>query len=131
MYAEAYNEYYQAPSQEAYDYVAEVRTRAGVSTNPFSDYSDYASFRDFVRNERGRELCFESLRKYDLIRWGIFVQEMHNYSEWTSDERWSYDSSTSNLASTTGAAVQEKHIVMPLPSIELGVNTLLKQHPLW
>ena len=130
MYAEAYNEYYQAPSQEAYDYVAEVRTRAGVSTNPFSDYSDYASFRDFVRNERGRELCFESLRKYDLIRWGIFVEQMHKYADWTSDARWS-DVTTANLAASTGTTVQDKHIVMPIPSIELGVNTLLRQHPLW
>lgn len=130
MYAEAYNEYNEGPCEEAYNYVAEVRRRSGVDTNPFSSYSDYASFRDFVRNERGRELCFESLRKYDLIRWGIFVEEMHNYSEWTSDARWS-DATLANLAATTGNSVQNKHIVMPIPSIELGVNTLLRQHPLW
>ena len=89
MYAEAYNEYHRAPSQEVYDIVAEIRTRAKVKTRPYSEYDDYDSFRQFVINERGRELCFEALRKYDLIRWGIYVSQLKKYAEWTQDARWS------------------------------------------
>ncbi|MEE1099409.1 MAG: RagB/SusD family nutrient uptake outer membrane protein [Alistipes sp.] len=31
----------------------------------------------------------------------------------------------------TANAVQEKHIYLPIPTKELGVNTALKQNPLW
>lgn len=129
MYAEAANEVGTSPDQTAYDCVKAVRDRAGISTHPLSDY-DKESFRELVRNERGRELCFESLRKWDLIRWGLFVSAMHEYAEWTQDERWSKNTKAT-YAAAVGAAVEERHILLPLPAIELGVNTLLKQNPLW
>lgn len=129
MYAEASNEYNGMPTQKAYDCVKLVRDRAGVKTKPLSEY-DNASFRQFVRNERGRELCFESLRKYDLIRWGIFVQEMNKYSVYGADERW-FPHPTAHYAIAIGAAVIDKHIYLPVPSVELGVNNLLEQNPMW
>lgn len=129
MYAEASLEYTGAVSQEAYDCVKAVRDRAGISTKPYSGY-DPDSFREFVRNERGRELCFEATRKYDLIRWGIFVEAMGEYVKDATDERWS-GSAKASYASAIGSAVQPKHIVLPIPSVELGVNKLLIQNPLW
>lgn len=35
------------------------------------------SFRNAIQNERAKELCYEGLRKFDLIRWGIYVERMH------------------------------------------------------
>lgn len=129
MYAEAQNEYDGAPSQESYDCLKEVRSRAGIDTKDFSLYNG-ETFRQLVRNERGRELCFESLRKYDLIRWGIFVKSMNEYSVWTADKRWSkHDKAV--YAAAIGKAVEDRHIVLPVPSIELGVNSLLSQNKLW
>ncbi|MDE5890846.1 MAG: RagB/SusD family nutrient uptake outer membrane protein [Bacteroidales bacterium] len=130
MYAEAVNEYNGTPSQEAYDMVKEIRDRAGIKTKEFSSYSSYEAFRDLVRNERGRELCFESIRKYDLIRWGIFVKTMNEYPKWTNDDRWSKNAKA-EYAAAIGTSVQEKHIVLPIPAIELGVNKDLTQNPLW
>ena len=129
MYAEASLEYTGTVSQEAYECVKAVRNRAAVKTNEFSTY-DTASFREFVRNERGRELCFEGIRKYDLIRWGIFVEAMNGYVKAATDERWS-GSAKASYAAAIGSAVQDKHIVLPVPSVELGVNNLLVQNPLW
>lgn len=129
MFAEASLEYTGTVSQEAYDCVKAVRDRAGVTTKAYSEY-DPASFREFVRNERGRELCFEATRKYDLIRWGIFVKEMNGYVKAATDERWS-GSAKASYAAEIGKAVQEKHIVLPVPSVELGVNNMLVQNPLW
>ena len=129
MYAEASLEYTGTVSQEAFDCVKAVRDRAAVKTNDFASY-DVASFRDFVRNERGRELCFEGIRKYDLIRWGIFVEAMNGYVKDATDERWS-GSAKASYASAIGSAVQPKHVVLPVPSVELGVNNLLVQNPLW
>lgn len=129
MYAEAITES-GGDLNEAYDYVKQVRDRAGILTRDKSEYSSQESMRQFIRNERGRELCFESLRKYDLIRWGIFVREMRLYSQWISDSRWSTNAMATR-AGVLGTNVQEKHIYQPIPATELGVNKLLKQNPMW
>lgn len=129
MYAEASNEL-NGPTQPAYECVKAVRDRAGVQTRPMADY-DIDSFRQLIRNERGRELCFESLRKYDLIRWGEYVDAMHGYVQYAADERWSKEKTLSARAASIGGAVTDKHVYMPVPSIELGVNRLLVQNPLW
>ncbi len=132
MYAEAYNEYNGGPSTDAYNAVLEVRDRAGIATKDYAgNYDSYDTFQTFVRNERGRELCFEALRKYDLIRWGIFVKEMNNYKILVADPRMSKRIEMSTHLAGIGTNVQQKHIVLPIPSVELGVNELLKQHPLW
>ena len=128
MYAEASNEL-SGPTQEAYDCVVKVRTRAGVATLPMGSY-DKDSFRELVRNERGRELCFESLRRFDLIRWGIYVKEMNKYTEWAADERWS-KSAKASRAANMGGYIKPMHVLLPIPAIELGVNKELVQNELW
>ena len=128
MYAEASNEV-DGLTQAAYDCVKAVRDRAGIKTKDYAEY-DKASFRELVRNERGRELCFESLRKYDLIRWGIYVEEMNKYTQWAADERWVKNAKAQRAASM-GSYIKPMHVVLPIPSIELGVNDLLVQNPLW
>ena len=129
MYAEAVNEA-RGDASEAYDYVKQVRDRAGIQTLDKSEYSSQEAMRQFIRNERGRELCFEGLRKYDLIRWGIFVEEMRRYVLWQNDSRWS-GNAMALRAGTMGSNIQEKHIYQPIPATELGVNKLLKQNPMW
>ena len=131
MYAEAANEYLGAPTQKCYDCVKAVRDRAHISTRPFAEYSTHSSFRNLVRNERARELCFEATRKYDLIRWGILEPAMKDsYSKYFSDLRCnSYD--TSMYARRYVTLIGRRHDVLPIPAIELGVNPLLKQNPLW
>lgn len=130
MYAEAINEADAANTGEAYDYVKLVRDRAKIQTLDKSEYASQSAMRQFIRNERGRELCFEGLRKYDLIRWGIFVSEMRRYSNWQSDPRWA-GNAMATRAAVLGTNIQEKHIYQPVPATELGVNKLLKQNPMW
>ena len=129
MFAEADLENTGAVSQEAYDAVKAVRDRAGIKTCDIAEY-DAASFRQLIRNERGRELCFEALRKFDLIRWGIFTDSMKDYSRYAGDDRWSAVTTTA-YALNMASFVKARHILMPIPNIELGVNTLLKQNELW
>lgn len=129
MYAEAVNEYAGAPDALARESIRQVRTRAGVSTDE-SQLGGYDTFRTLVRNERARELAFEGLRKWDLIRWGEFVEAMNGYGDYAADERWIRDDSSS-LAEEIGTNVQRKHIYLPIPAKELGVNKLLRQNTLW
>ncbi len=130
MYAEAALEAGESISgYEPYDAVKAVHNRSNPDGMPAKGEID--DLGEMIRDERGRELAFESLRKYDLIRWGIFVESMKSsYVDDTQDVDWKYNG-TSTYASSTGGNVQDKHIVLPIPTIELGVNPLLEQHPLW
>lgn len=66
--AEAINE--QRGPDEAYQYVNEVRTRAGVA--PFAGMTK-DQLRTAILEERGRELYAEGVRRQDLIRNGSFI----------------------------------------------------------
>lgn len=130
MYAEAINEYAGAPDDQAKDAIREIRKRAGVKTDE-SLLGDYRSFRDLVRNERGRELAFEGLCKWDLIRWGTFVEKMHNAGTNQPTENKYRNVSYTNYASANYANVTARHIYLPIPTKELAVNHALRQNPLW
>ena len=95
---------------------------------------DYRSFQKIVREERSRELCFESLRKGDLIRWGIFVERMHEVADDIEQDMADVKEVNYKPASycVTGFRnVSEKHILQPIPAKELSLNRLLKQNPSW
>ena len=130
MYAEAINEYAGAPDDQAKEAIREIRKRTGVKTDE-SLLGDYRSFRDLVRNERGRELAFEGLRKWDLIRWGTFVEKMHNAGTNQPTENKYRNVSYTNYASANYANVTARHIYLPIPTKELAVNHALRQSPLW
>lgn len=55
---------------EAYDLVATIRTRAGC-TEALPYPGDQGAALDMILDERGRELCFEGKRWYDLVRVAI------------------------------------------------------------
>jgi hypothetical protein len=111
-----------------------VRERA-LGQGKTKAHSHYISkpeeFRQFVRNERGRELCFEATRKYDLIRWGEFVESMNKYAKYTADIQWSGNSGLASYAAIVGGNVEKKHVLQPIPLKELSTNRKLKQNPLW
>ncbi|MEI6751887.1 MAG: RagB/SusD family nutrient uptake outer membrane protein [Paludibacter sp.] len=53
-----------ATKADGVGYLNQIRARAGLSTM-ISDYD-----LSYIQDERSRELCFEGLRRADLIRWG-------------------------------------------------------------
>lgn len=131
MLAEAENEVNMKPTTLAYEAINEVRTRAGVSMLP--EGMSYSKFKEEVQNERGRELCFESIRRFDLIRWGIYYKRIKtDLKQALQDPRW--DNNTDNLKKAPQQYVdntEEKHIFFPIPARELAVNPLLKQNKYW
>ena len=132
MFAEADNEYNGAPSQEAYDCVKLIRDRAKIKTRDFAEY-DQAAFRQLVRNERGRELVGEAgIRRFDLIRWGNFAGVMRTtYNAYFTDVRCAGVTTASTYAAHIPGNIKDRHILFPIPNIELGVNPELKQNKLW
>lgn len=129
MYAEAMNEYNGSPTEDLYNIILPLRERAGIASEPFAKYASYEKFQQFVRNERARELCFEGLRKFDLLRWGIYLSSMKEVAALSGTSQW--NTSTARNYVTIVSRTSEKNNYMPIPSLELAVNTELKQNPLW
>lgn len=128
MLAEAENEAHDGPTALAYECLNEVRHRGNMSDLTSESYE---SFRQAVRDERARELCFESLRKYDLIRWGIYVKAVHDdLGKATTDKRWATGTNFIG-AKEYAARTQEKHQFLPIPTKELDVNVKLTQNKYW
>lgn len=75
--AEAINEQ-NGPTAEAVSYVEQVRTRVGLSNSiPAVAIAGKEAFRDFILDERGRELFCEGHRRRDLIRHDKFISTAH------------------------------------------------------
>lgn len=73
LLAEAENEV-NGPSNIAYDAINQVRLRAGLTeATPGMSQDD---FREAVRTERRHELYGEFQRRWDLMRWGIWMETM-------------------------------------------------------
>ena len=74
MYAEAENEV-NGPSADAYRYVDSIRLRSHASASPVGMTQD--QMRSWIFEERGREFVFEAQRRYDLLRWGVYLPVMN------------------------------------------------------
>jgi hypothetical protein len=123
MLAEAENEVTGATTL-AHEALNLVRKRAGLLDTTIAGQD---GFRDEIRNERARELCFEGLRKNDLIRWGIFVETMQD----ASDEIKAKATATYNYAAVNAANVNERHLLYPIPLTEMSLNKKMVQNPFW
>jgi len=131
MYAEAVNEYDGHPNEEIYNMILPIRNRAGIQSNPYSKYDTHDKFLKFIQNERARELCFEGLRKYDLVRWGIYLDSMKEVMELASRQAGWANTYDASVFIGQYSRMSEKNNYFPIPSLELAVNTELKQNPLW
>lgn len=75
--AEAINEQ-RGPLPEAIGYVEKIRARVGLPNSiPAPAIAGKDAFRDFILDERGRELFCEGHRRRDLIRHDRFISTAH------------------------------------------------------
>jgi hypothetical protein len=103
-----------------------VRLRSGLD-----DYSGSLAHKDFfdeIVDERLRELCFEGLRKQDLIRWNLLEKKL---AESSLAIKSSNGYSDSNVFHQTYLAAgknfdKTKHLLLPYPIQETQLNTALK-----
>ena len=129
MLAEAENEANQGPTALAYACLKEIRDRAGISEVKGVSYTD---FQQTVRDERARELCFEGLRKYDLVRWGLYYKAVHDdLGVAVADKRWSTASMYLGAAQFVNNTKEGQHEFLPIPYKELSVNTSMVQNKYW
>lgn len=125
MFAEAENEVH-GPTERAKAALNAVRQRANAS-DISALLTNKDEFRTAVREERFRELCFEGLRKFDLVRYGTFVSELKSVGrQYTQQapEAYRYMALAFNNVST-------RDIYFPIPIAELSLNNLMTQNEGW
>jgi hypothetical protein len=144
-YAEAMNEYY-GPSQEVYDALNTIRSRAGI---PDVDqvWSDAAlaknvnkhttknGLREIIRQERRIELAFEGQRNYDVRRWKegekYFNIPVHG---WNTDKPAMmdyYNNQQGPIAVMPRSFATPRDYFQPIKNDELTNNSNLVQNPGW
>lgn len=114
MVAEAENEI-NGPSANAYAALNTIRTRVNSSAAPTG--MNQEQFRSFVLAERAREFALEGVRRFDLMRWGIYLQVMNKITI-----------GQNNISKVRTL----KNMLLPLPLNELNSNTAIKgNNPGW
>ncbi|SHE30692.1 Starch-binding associating with outer membrane [Mariniphaga anaerophila] len=114
----------------AYQYLDQVRVRAGLQDVDKGTISGKEQFRKEIQDERMRELCFEGVRKHDLIRWNILgeslteLNEMIDATNRSDKDKALYKRAGENF-------VPSKHTIMPYPIQETTMNQKLDQHSEW
>lgn len=127
MVAEAENEYNNGPTDIAKQCLEEVRSRAGLSMP--SDIDTQTKFRQAIKDERAMELCFEYTRRYDLIRWGEYIDVMNETGRIAlqNDKQWAYGAQTSDFF-----LIPSSYNYLPIPDSERSVNKLITtNNPGW
>lgn len=121
IYAEASAEYNGTPDASAVEALNRVRVRSNASKKQMTGSGNVASLVDFrsaVLEERAMEFSMEGDRRWDLIRWGIYVDVMNSIGG--SDEIGIQKARTS------------KHTLFPIPVTEMNTNSGIKQNnPGW
>jgi len=117
----------------AIENVNQVRRRAyGLPVTLPSSICDLSTITmQDIMDERSRELCFEGLRRNDLIRWGVMSQSMQNLMNDNLANSTSAYLISSTLASTNFLVNTVKYSVLPIPSTEISNDPALVQNPGW
>tara|TARA_R110002050_G_scaffold56512_3_gene127117 strand:+ start:74751 stop:76286 length:1536 start_codon:yes stop_codon:yes gene_type:complete len=111
IYAEAQNEANSGPNQAAVDALKRIRDRA-LLTTPILGAFDQTSFREAIWKERWHELAFEMKTWFDMVR----LRKVYNT---TTD---SFDDFVGHINLNSNQALQEKHLLFPIPGPELINN---------
>ena len=119
LYAEAQME--QNKLSEAAIYVNMVRSRPSVAMPdvPASVVASQTDLRQYIHEERIRELATEYGHVYsDMKRWGVYVEEMQNY--WTANKFG---------RENPAVEIDEHNVLWPIPTQELDLNPNMEQNP--
>jgi hypothetical protein len=118
IYAEAQNEV-GGPTVEAYNAFKKVRDRAQLVTPEMGTFSQ-ASFREAVWRERWYELAYEQITWFDMVR----LRKVFN------ETTKGFDNFVGHVNKSSNQALQEKHLLFPLPTPERRNNpNLSPQNP--
>lgn len=115
-YAEALNETTE-DGEQAMNVLSQVQTRSGATPATVTRYPTQTLRRSMIIEERAKELACESDRRWDLIRWGIYLDAM-------------------NIVGVDDGGVikrrSERNLLFPIPAQELNTNKCINaNNPGW
>ncbi|KAA5542941.1 RagB/SusD family nutrient uptake outer membrane protein [Adhaeribacter rhizoryzae] len=114
MYAEALNEIGYQPTGDAFNYLNQVRTRAGLGPLTANEVPNQGAFRLAMEQERRVELAFESHRWFDLVRTGRAIPVMNSKKD------------QFRLVKT----LTETDLIFPIPQSQIDINReKIQQNP--
>ncbi len=121
------------PSSNAKEYYNKIRRRAfGLDPEVAQPTVDVATFTiEDIYDERSRELCFEGVRRSDLIRWGIMTREMTKVVQDNALRSPSGYSIASSLAANNFLTNPAKYVLFPIPERERELDNALSQNLGW
>ncbi|NDV82144.1 RagB/SusD family nutrient uptake outer membrane protein [Bacteroides sp. 51] len=137
MAAEAYNE--TGNTTQAWALLNSVRTRAGATAITTANYStllkspavydlpfiddgdDAGRFRTALYWERAFEMCYENVRKLDLIRWGVLDKALKLFGDGIQNAKVK-----NNHYHAPKNFVKGQHELMPIPLSEMQSNPMLE-----
>lgn len=104
-----------------------VKVRAGLA--PYAGNLDHDDFFDEIVDERLRELCFEGIRKQDLIRWNLLGEKLieTNQAIKANPAYRASDQFHQTFLEPGNNFNKAKHLLLPYPLQETQLNNLLKQ----
>jgi hypothetical protein len=112
MYAEALNEVGYVANGPAFEFLNQIRTRAGLpalsstNANPSLRITNQTEFRLAVEKERRSELAFEGHRWFDLVRTGRAIEVL------------------------ASKGMQAHQALFPIPQSQIDINpALMTQNP--
>jgi len=139
LYAEALNEYLDAPTEEVWEYVNLVRDRAGLESvqDAWTNYAKIddkytkkEGMRDIIRRERSIELMFEGHRFFDLRRWNMATSELTGFVR-----GWNIMGSAPEdfyqVVTIDDVVFTDRDVLTPIRTGELIKNRNLIQNPGW
>lgn len=134
-FAEAENEYLDAPSQDVYDMIILLRQRAGIEAGDDHLYGlkanmTQAEMREVIHNERRLELAFEEHRFYDIRRWRIAEEVFSKPIQGMQIVSGSGQTIYSRVDLLT-TSFQTRQYLYPIPYSEVNKNANMKQNPNW
>ena len=109
IYAESRNEL--GNSSKALSYLNKVRARSNAIEGTIEELNSKTLLRSAIIEERAKEFACEADRRWDLIRWGIYLDAMNAF-EGTDD--------SGVLKNRV-----ERNLLYPLPAQELNTNKAL------
>lgn len=134
-YAEAQNEFLDAPDQSVYDCLIELRKRAGIEAGDDNLYGlkqgmTREEMREIIHNERRIEMAFEEQRFYDIRRWkiagDIFEEPVRGLTITNRDGVLNYaDNGVLNVK------WDDRRYLFPIPYSEVLKNSNMVQNPKW
>lgn len=127
-YAEAQNEYLDAPDASIYDAVNAIRKRVGVNMPNLPGGLNKNDMRERIRQERRIELAFEGHRYWDIKRWRIGENVMKEAYGMRIIKNTN-NTFTYNRILIETRQYLPKYDLFPIPQSEINRNPNLKQNP--